>query len=219
MDEKMIQEMKKQHLDSYRTAIMEIISNNTNVLMDDIRSLIDKPPLDSMDSIRNKFLVCAKKNKTVVNTDVLDSIVGSYREDVTTCFDKIRSLREKTLSSKLKHFSFVEDRDVFVFYKKDFTSLNKDIRKILKEQLYISSEKKIIPYVSSVFQDDIDNALKEKMITEISKFLKSTYQKQVLDGFDIKVLVKDTILMNNIKEQSDRYLFTLENSHLLNDFE
>ena len=40
-----------------------------------------------------------------------------------------------------------------------------------------------------------------------------------MDSFDIKFLVKDTTLMNSVKEQGDRYLFTLKNSRLLNDFD
>jgi hypothetical protein len=31
---------------------------------------------------------------------------------------------------------------------------------------------------------------------------------------DIKILVKDTTLINGVKEQSERYIFTLENSRL-----
>ena len=37
---------------------------------------------------------------------------------------------------------------------------------------------------------------------------------QLLENIDFKILVKDTILINSFKEQSDRYLFTLENSRI-----
>ena len=33
----------------------------------------------------------------------------------------------------------------------------------------------------------------------------------------MKILVKDTTLINTVKETTDRYLFTLSNSRLLND--
>ena len=37
------------------------------------------------------------------------------------------------------------------------------------------------------------------------------------ENIDIKILVKDTTLINGVKEQSERYLFTLENSRLFNE--
>ena len=52
----------------------------------------------------------------------------------------------------------------------------------------------------------------------MSKFLNSNYKKNLLENLDMKLMVKDTTLINTIKEQSERYLFTLNNSHLLNDF-
>ena len=46
------------------------------------------------------------------------------------------------------------------------------------------------------------------------KYLKNNYLKQLLENVDIKVLVKDAMLMNNVREQGERYLFTLANSRL-----
>ena len=64
-----LEEFKKQHLENYRQAIMEIIRNNTDVLVnEDIMSLLRKPPLDSMDLIKSKYLDLAKKNKVVLDT-------------------------------------------------------------------------------------------------------------------------------------------------------
>ena len=57
-----LEEFKKQHFDNYKQAILEIIRNNTDVLVnEDIMSLLRKPPLDSMDSIKSKYLDLAKK--------------------------------------------------------------------------------------------------------------------------------------------------------------
>ena len=50
---------------------------------------------------------------------------------------------------------------------------------------------------------------------ELIKF-NSHYQKQILDNFDNKMLVKDNILINSVKESGERYLFTINNSRLLN---
>ena len=41
----------------------------------------------------------------------------------------------------------------------------------------------------------------------------------MLENIDIKILVKDTTLINGAKEQAERYLFTLNNSRLLNDLD
>ena len=41
--------------------------------------------------------------------------------------------------------------------------------------------------------------------------------KQLLENIDIKILVKDTTLINSSKEQAERYLFTINNSRLFDD--
>ena len=51
---------------------------------------------------------------------------------------------------------------------------------------------------------------------DMIKYLKNNYLKQLLENVDIKVLVKDAMLMNNVREQGERYLFTLQNSRLFN---
>lgn len=219
MNEDMIQKIRNQHLDSYRNTILDIISNNTTVLVEDISSLFEKPPLDSMDIILNKFLSEAKRNHIVLNADGLSQLLENYRESLKVCFPKIESLRANTLSSKVKHFTFLEDSDVFVFYKKDFTSIDRDMKKILKEQMERSFTDHLIHNISIIFQDSIEEEVKDKIIDVISKFMKKDYQKQIMDSFDIKVFVKDNTLMNSVKEQSDRYLFTIQNSRLLNPLE
>ena len=40
-----------------------------------------------------------------------------------------------------------------------------------------------------------------------------------MESVDIKILVKDTTLMNGTKEQGERYLFTLDHSRLLNEID
>ena len=79
MNEDTIKQLKLQHIDTYKKAVLEIIKNNTDTLVNDIKSLIEKPPLDSMDQIKNKFLDLAKKNKIVLNIEELNSIVDNYR--------------------------------------------------------------------------------------------------------------------------------------------
>ncbi len=108
---------------------------------------------------------------------------------------------------------------MIILYKKDFVSLNKSIRKIIKEGLINNINELVINKCFSLFQDDIDEKIQDKFKDDYTKYFKSNYQKQFLDSFDIKVLVKDTTLINSVKEQSERYLFTLNHSRLLNELE
>lgn len=215
MDEKMREDFLKQHIERYRSAILEIISNNTSVLVDDILSFIGKPPLDSMDFIQSKFLDLAKKNKIVLNTEELKDLLGKYRSELIKCCDMIQAIRIRTLVDKVEKFDFSSD-NVFSFYKKDFSSLNKEIRKILKKQLSCSLETILLEKMISVFPNDIDESVSKKMSEEVLRYMKGNYQRQILETLDMKLLVKDTTLMNSVKEQGDRYLFTLKNSRLFN---
>ena len=79
-----------------------------------------------------------------------------------------------------------------------------------------SYEKIFTKGINKIFSKDIDESIKNKISEEIFKFIDKKYQKQIMDSFDIKILVKDTILINAVKEVTDRYLFTLDNSKLLN---
>lgn len=218
MEDETIKKLKEQHIDNYRNAILENIKNNTNVLVDeDITSLIRKPPLDSMDLIKSKFLDLARKNKIILDTGELDKILEDYRKYNKKCFDKIKDIRLDELSNKVKNTKFEKSNDVIKINKKDFIVINKQIKKLLKEYLKDSLDKKILKNIERVFVKDTSDDVKRKIITEITKYINSSYQKQLLENVDIKILVKDTTLINGTKEQADRYLFTLKNSRLLNE--
>ena len=213
------EEIKKHHIESYKNSIIEIIKNNTNSLVDDdIMSLIKKPPLDSMDVIQSKFLTMAKKNKIVLNNDELIKVISNYRNkvlDISNDLKKIRidGLTKKVNSSKLK------DNDVIKINKKDFTTINKDMKKLLKEHINKSIEKEILNKIDLVFSKDIDSNIKNKIIEDMTKYLKKNYLHQLLESVDIKILVKDTTLINSSKEQTERYIFSINNSRLLNDLD
>ena len=75
MDEEMKLEFKKQHIETYKNAVRENILNNTNVLVDeDIMSLLKKPPLDSMDFIKSKFLDLAKKMGAIIEFNMSSNL-------------------------------------------------------------------------------------------------------------------------------------------------
>lgn len=214
MEEVTVEELKKQHFDSYKATLLTIIENNTNILVnEDIKSLIKKPPLDSMDVLKNKFLDLSKKNKIVLNTLELSKLLDDYRKQLNKVIDLIKEERISILSKKVNSFKYKEN-EVLEFYKKDFISLDKVLKKILKDNM-ISSYEKVFKDISKIFDKDIDDSIKNKIIEDIDKFINKNYQKQIMESFDIKILVKDTILINSINEQNERYIFKLNNSRLL----
>ena len=218
MDNEMIEKLKDQHVTSYKKSILENIKNNTNALIDeDIMALLRKPPLDSMDAIRVKFLDIAKKNSLILETEILDKNLEKYRKNVIKCCSLIKKIRNDILNEIVESFESVDVKDVIKINKKDFTPINKQIKKIIKERLSTSFEKIILKNIDKNFIDKIDSERKEKFISEISKFNKDIYQKQLISNLDIKILVRDTTLINSTKEQSERYLFTIKNSRLLKD--
>lgn len=213
-----VEELKKNHINNYKNALFENVKNNTNVLVDeDIMSLLKKPPLDSMDIIKSKFLDLAKKNKIVLNTENLNYIMDKYREDLIKVCRELKKIRVDSLNVKIEEFKVEKDSDVFKLAKKDFISINKDIKKLVKEQVNKYLEKDILKKADCLFLDDACLDVRNKIILEVTKFVNGSYQRQLLESIDFKVLVKDTILINGIKEQNERYLFTLNNSRIFSD--
>lgn len=210
-----LEKFRRQHIENYKKAILENIKNNTNVLVDeDIMSLLKRPPLDSMDVIKSKFLDLAKKNNVVIDTTSLDNMLNNYRQNVVGCCEKIKNYRIDELSSKVASIQLEKDTDIIKLNKKDFMSINKKLKKIIKDKIKESVEKVIVNNVNSVFTSGVSDDIKKKMSMEVLKFVSGIYQRQLLENIDIKVLVKDTILINSVKEQAERYLFTLENSRI-----
>lgn len=210
-----LEEIKRQHIENYRNAILENIKNNTNVLVDeDIMSLLRKPPLDSMDVIKSKFLTLAKKNKIVLDVKVLDRILDDYRKDVVIACEKVKKERNNFLNKLVLDVQFEKETDLIKINKKDFNAMNKKLKKILKEQIKESVEKKIVKNVNLLFTNKSNEEMEKKIQNEFLKYILGPYQRQLLENMDIKILVKDTTLINSIKEQGERYLFTLANSRL-----
>ena len=213
-----IEELKKNHIKNYKNALIENVKNNTNVLVDeDIMSLLKKPPLDSMDVIKSKFLDLAKKNKIILNTENLNNIMDKYRDDLVKICRDLKKIRVDSLNLKIEEFKFEKDSDVFKLAKKDFISINKAMKKLVKEHVNKYLEKDILKKSDCLFLDDVDLDIRKKIISEVTKFVNGSYQRQLLESIDFKVLVKDTILINGTKEQNERYLFTLNNSRIFSD--
>ena len=218
MMEDTLLKFKEQHLNNYKLAILETIKNNTNVLVDeDLMSLIKKPPLDSMDVIKTKFLDLAKKNHIILNIEGLDHMMDKYRKDLAKSGAVVKKERLDILNDLINSYKFEKDTDIFKIRKKDLEVVNKKIKKILKDDLKEYVEKDIIKNIKKLFNEVEDETKMKKIVDDITKFVNGTYQRQLLENIDIKILVKDTTLINGVKEQSERYLFTLENSRLFNE--
>lgn len=211
MDE--LKQYREQHNNSYKNAVLENIKNNTYALFnEDIASLIKKPPLDSMDSIKNKFITLAKKNKIVIKTLDLDNLLDEYRSKCLLSFETLIDLRINRLSKVVD-----SKEEIIKINKKDFNNLNKDIRKDFKINLIKYYEDIILKNINDIFDKEVEEEIKSNINKEITKYMNKNYLKQIIESIDVKLLVKDTTLINNIKELTERYLFTLNNSRVLND--
>ena len=217
MNKDELEDLKKQHLSNYKKAIKEIITNNTFGLFDDdIMSLFRIPPLDSMDLIKSKFISVAKREKLVINTGNLNEIVSCYRNKICKEISQYKSMRIDYLCTKIDDFIPIKDYDVFKLMKKDLNVIDKKIKSQLKVIVNSFLDNEIINKMEIVFNDKIDNSVIEKIKKDCSKYLKKDYIKQLFENIDVKIIVKNTTLINGVKEQGERYIFTNEHSRLFN---
>ena len=214
-----LENLMQQHVENYKKAVLEIVNNNTNSLIDnDIIFLIKKPPLDSMDQIKTKFLALAKKEKIILDTNNLDKMICNFRKDVIHKLETIKKIRIDEITAIINSININEENQVIKITKKELSSINKIIKKNVKQIIDESVQKNILDNICNIFTNDVDNDNKQNIIKEIFKFLdkRGIYQKQLLENIDFKILVKDTTLINGLKEQAERYVFTKNNSRLFN---
>lgn len=204
-------DLLKQHKEIYLNAIKEIIKNNTEMLVnDDLYPLFSAPPLEIMDTLKQKFLTLAKNYNLILDNNKVEERLQIYRKQMLQEIDIIGNFRCQELESKLNKLESNDD-STFKLLKKDLNELDKKIRKKCKEKMIDTGKEVIINEISNLFTND---EIPEKISTEIIKFITVLYPKQVLEMIDMKILVKDTILINSVKEQTERFIFTTENSHL-----
>ena len=204
--------LKQQHFDSYKKSVIDLITNNSNLLLkEDIASLIKKPPLNSMDRIKNKLVNVAKKNELVVDSEKLELYLEKYREDI---LKKLDVFIKNRVDYYYKVVNKYKVNDTIKVLKKDINSFDKKIKKDIKDTIVNSLNKNITNNISKIIKD-----LDDKEIKSINKYLNSIYIKDLLENIDIKILVKDATMINSIKEATDTYLFTLSNSRLFNDLD
>lgn len=214
-----LEKLMQQHVENYKKAVLEIVNNNTNSLIDnDIIFLIKKPPLDSMDQIKTKFLALAKKEKIILDTNNLDKMICNFRKDVIHKLETIKKIRIDEITVIINSININEENQVIKITKKELSSINKIIKKNVKQIIDESVQKNILDNICNIFTNDVGNDKEQKISKEIFKFLdkRGIYQKQLLENIDFKILVKDTTLINGLKEQAERYVFTKNNSRLFN---
>ena len=202
-----VEDLERQHLETYKNAILELIRNNTEILItEDIISLLRQPPLDSMDSVKTRLFNLSKRFGIVLDKEVVDGLLNAYRVQLIEKFSNIGEDRVHRLSKLVEDFFPKKESDMIKIPKKE----NK---KISKEKIK-SANQSLLSGLPKLFKEDIDNECRIKIIDDMRKYLLGNYSKDLIENIELKIVIKDTTLMNSILEQGERYLFTKSNSHL-----
>lgn len=213
-----LENFKKQHLSNYKNAVIDLVKNNTDALIDnDIISLIKSPPLDSMDVIKSKLLSLAKKEKVILDSSKMNFILNNFRDLVITDFQGLKKIRNNYLVKNIEEFEPVRETEIIKIMKKDLDSINKEIKKTVKMSLNNNINNKLLIEIADIYDDQIDEKVKESIMKLFSKYMKTTYIKQLNENISIKILVKDRTLLSLVAEQGERYLFTKANSHIFDE--
>ena len=169
------------------------------------------------DSVELEKIAAAICHDESTTRRMIHHMMDKYRKDLAKSGNVVKKERLDILNDLINSYKFEKDTDIFKIRKKDLEVVNKKIKKILKDDLKEYVEKDIIKNIKKLFNEVEDETKMKKIVDDITKFVNGTYQRQLLENIDIKILVKDTTLINGVKEQSERYLFTLENSRLFNE--
>lgn len=214
-DSEMLEEFKKQHLKTYKKAVEEIIKNNTKALIEeDIYSLIKKPPLDSMDAVKNKLISLAKKEKIILNTGELNALIEEFRGELKTNLDPLKNIRESKLIEKVRSFEPERETELITILNKDLMPINKELKKQFKQEFKKSISSKLETNIRNVYNDEAKEEQKQRIETSFIKYMNGMYQKQLLSEMEMKAMIKDRTLISMVNEQGERYLFTKNNSHI-----
>ena len=218
MKQKM-EDLERQHKENYRKAIYDTIDDNTDKLIqEDSVPLFKEPPLASMDVLKSKILEKAKEEKIILSTEQLDKVIHDFRSKMLVEVLKIGDYRRDGLHNCMENViekeEFEEDQ-----IENLFQDVREKMRSLFEKKLEYSLQEDVIPNLSTLFQstknntpDSIDNFL-----ISVSKYLTYRYPEQLIDAFVDKILLKDQILLNRLKEHNERYCFTKTHSHLLNN--
>ena len=204
------EDILKQHKQILMTAGLELATNNTNSLIeDDIINGVIEVPLEAMDTVKQRVLNIAKNNSLVLDSDKFNEVLISYKEKLKKEFRNIFKKRIKLIEDNYSKFNDDKPMELVKNLKKELVKFNKEAKKEEKQVLTSLVKEKIISNLDLIVKEDNTTFKKDA-----TKFLQTTYVKQIIETIDMKILVKDTILLNSLKEQIERFVFTMENSHL-----
>ena len=217
-DEEMLEQFVKSHEENYKNAVIEIIKNNTNSLVDeDIASLIKTPPLVSMDIIKQKLLSLAKKEKIVLDDKNLNSLLSQYREDLLNRLVNLKEIRNKPLIDKIVDFTPERETETIEIDTDSLNSVNKKMKQQLKKDILNCNDTILSNGINTIYKENEDEVIKHNVSENFLKFMNSKYQKQLNETMTVKMIVKDRTLINGVIEQGERYLFTKSNSHIFDN--
>ena len=204
------EDILKQHKEILMTAGVELATNNTNSLIeDDIINGVIEVPLEAMDTVKQRVLNIAKNNSLVLDSDKFNEVLTSYKDELKKEFRNIFKKRIKLIEDNYSKINDDKPMELVKNLKKELVKFNKEAKKEEKQVLTSLVKEKIISNLDLIVKEDNTTFKKDA-----TKFLQTTYVKQIIETIDMKILVKDTILLNSLKEQIERFVFTMENSHL-----
>lgn len=205
------EELLNQHLKIYLNSLEELINNNTySLINDDLLPLFTKPPLEAMDIIKQKLLSLGKDYKLILNTQEVDNYIERYRFSMQKKVKTLEDLRKKYLKQHVESLSQKSKDGTLKLLRKNLLILDKNLKKEIKIEL-IENMNFLIENISNFYQTD---KIPDRLLKYIIKYLKTTYPKDLMETIDMKIIVKNTTLINGINEQTERLIFTQKNSHL-----
>ena len=209
-----INQYHKQHYSNYVLAIKETVINNTNSLIEeDLLSFFNKPPLDSMDVIKNKMLSLAKENEIILDSNQLDQFLMEYRTQALGILKEVIKERSTRVLA-----TFVKNNEEEKEYRVSVSTLERITNPLIK-LVDTSIRSLILSIVDEKITQIIamENIEKEKIKNfkiSVIQYLKSVYLPNLKTDIKQKFLIRDYILINVIKEQGNRYLFTEKHSRI-----
>lgn len=219
--EKQTSDYQIQHLNNYKNAILELIQNNTNrFVQDDVVPLFSKPPLDSMDVIKVKFLSLAKKYHFLLDTEVLEDLLNTYRAHVLKQIDRLADKRKEEYQLVVSSFQGEGRNATIKLSSKKTKEVSKTFLSSFQEMLASSVKDLLLSKCSSCISKKKTSSLdslEDTFYQECRSFLEEKYLSQMVSIISLKLSFRDHVLINTIKEQAERYLFTKKNSYLLNE--
>jgi len=219
--EKRASDYKLQHLNSYKHAILELIQNNTNrFVQDDVIPLFSRPPLDSMDVIKVKFLSLAKEHQFILDTEVLEKLLDQYRSHMLKQIESLADMRKEEYQNIVSSFQDEKKNATIHLSSKKVKEVSKEFIHDFQKMLETSVKDLLLSKCSSCIsktKSSSISSLEETVYQECRLFFEEKYVKQMISTLSLKLSFRDHVLINAIKEQTDRYLFTKKNSYLLKE--